>query len=95
MLHKSRLTLNHKRLAVRVAVDNRDLDLKDAQGARAAIKADTRTKSVSTGLGALFVEVVLGVVEYLQTRSKEKGGREAIEQQTEDEVYLSSIRYQK
>jgi hypothetical protein len=94
MLHKKRLTLTHKRLAVQVANEFKDLDVTDAQVARSAIKKDRRVTGISPDLSSMFVLIVLGVIRYLQARASEQGGTDASIPQTDDEVYLSSLRFQ-
>jgi hypothetical protein len=94
MLHKKRLTLTHKRLAVQVANEFKDLDVTDAQVARSAIKKDRRVTGINPDLSSMFVLIVLGVIRYLQARAAEQGGTDASIPQTDDEVYLSSLRYQ-
>lgn len=86
-----RLSLAHKRLAVRVAKDA----FKQSGGNKVEyerlVKADQRTVGVDPALIALFIQVAMAVFQYFMNRQV-SGLPVMVE--NEDEIYLGSIRFE-
>jgi len=86
-----RLSLAHKRLAVRVAKDAFTQAGGNKVEYERLVKADKRTVGVDPALIALFTQVALAVFQYFKNR--QVSGLPVMAE-SEDDIYLGSIRFE-
>lgn len=88
---KRRLSQPHKRLAVQVAKDKFALAQGNKIEFERLVKEDRRVKAIDPALIALFIQVALAVFAYFKNRQVQG---KPVASETDDEIYLASIRFE-
>jgi hypothetical protein len=87
---RKKLSLAHRRLAVAIAKDHFPASGGNVVEFERLVKEDRRTKAIDPALLVLFVQIMMAVFTYFQNR--QKTGLPVMSQ-TDDEIFLGSIRY--
>lgn len=88
---KKRLSQPHKRRAVQVAKDKFPLAQGNKVEFERLVREDRRTKAIDPALIALFIQVALAVFAYFKNRQVQG---KPVSSETDDEIYLASIRFE-